>query len=129
MKLTRKTKGRILQGFALGLDVGAPLIATLTQFPAWIERSAESTVSGLFVVFALLSAIPLFKHFKEIFKSPSITLLWGIALALFIALRNIIDEMIIICLVGVISNFLGGYVYRKGKTLTDKETKDEEDRI
>ena len=57
--MKNKIKGQIVQWAAiLGLDVGAPLIATCTQFPVWVERSAGSTVSGLFVVFALICTIP-----------------------------------------------------------------------
>ena len=122
--MKNKTKGQIVQWIAvLGLDVGAPLIATFTQFPAWVERSAGSTVSGLFVLFALLSAIPLMKKGGEILKSPSVTLLFGIMFALLIALRNIIDEMIIICFVGCFSNMVGGVLYRYGVSLAGKEDK------
>ena len=124
MKIKNKTKGYIVQWAAiLGLDVGAPLIATCAQFPAWVERSAGSTVSGLFVVFALISAIPLFKKGGEILKSPSITLLFGIVLGLLVALRTIVDEMIIICLVGFVSNLAGGAIYKYGVSLAEKEDK------
>ena len=51
-------KRQALKALALAIDVGGPLVATMTQFPLWIERSAEATVSGLFVVFAILSAVP-----------------------------------------------------------------------
>ena len=122
--MKNKTKGQIVQWVAvLGLDVGAPLIATCTQFPAWVERSAGSTVSGLFVVFALICAIPLFKKGGEILKSPSVTLLFGIIFALLLALRNIIDEMILICFVGCLSNLAGGALYRYGVSLAGKEDK------
>lgn len=124
MKITNKTKGNIIQWAAIiGLDVGAPLIATCTQFPVWVERSAGSTVSGLFVVFALISAIPLFKKGGEILKSPSITLLFGIVLGLLLALKTIVDEMIIICLVGFVSNLVGSAIYKYGVKLSAKEDK------
>lgn len=122
MKISNRTKGKITKAAALTLDVGAPLIATLSQFPAWVERSAGSTMSGLFVVFALLSAIPLFKYVKDIFKSPSAPLLWCIGLALLLALRNIVDEMIIVCFVGAVSNVAGTAIYKIGEGL-DKEEK------
>ena len=121
--MKNRTKGAIIQWTAVGIDVGAPLIATLTQFPAWIERSAGSTVSGLFVVFALLSAIPLFKKGKEILKSPSAVMLWGIGLGLLLALRNIVDEMIIVCAVGLIANAIGAPLHKYGEALAAKEDK------
>lgn len=123
MKMKRKTKGRLLQGSALALNVGAPLITTITQFPAWVERSASSTVSGVFVVFAILSAIPLFKFCRHLFKSPSVPLVWTVAAALLFWLRDIIDEMIVICLVGAISNYVGMAMYKFGERLVGKEEK------
>lgn len=122
MKISRRTKGKITKAAALTLDVGAPLIATLTQFPAWVERSAGSTVSGLVVVFALVSAIPLFKFFNGMLKSPSVPVIWAIALGFLLALRTIVDEMILICFVGAVSNTIGTAIYKIGEGL-DKEEK------
>lgn len=121
MKISKRVKGKIAKAAALTLDIGAPLAATFAQFPAWVERSAGSTVSGTFVVFALLSSIPLFRFLKEIFKSPSTPLLWGVALVLLIALRNIVDEMIVISFVGVLSNAAGTVIYKYGEQLDVKE--------
>ena len=118
-------KARLIKGGALMLDVGAPLVATFTQFPVWVERSAEATVSGLFLMFALLCSIPLFKSFKSLLKSPSAPLLWGIMLALLVSLRNIVDEMIVISFVGLISNGIGWGLYKVGDGLeAKKETKE-----
>lgn len=125
MTLSKRTQGSILKGAAVTLDVGGPLVATITQFPAWIERSSGSTMSGLFVVFALLSAIPMFKFFGKNLKSPSSVMLWAIGLGLLIALRTIVDEMIIICFVGVLSNTIGTGMYKIGEGLCKEEKKDE----
>ena len=122
MKLSKRVKGKMIKGAAIALDIGAPLAATFAQFPAWVERSAGSTVSGTFVVFAILSSIPLFKFLKNILKSPSTPLIWGVALALLIGLRNIVDEMIIICFVGTLSNVAGTAIYKIGEGM-DKEEK------
>lgn len=105
-------KRKILKASAVGISVGAPFIATLTQFPLWIERSSEATVSGLVVLFAILSAIPLFKSLKNFFKTPSAPLLWGAVLCLLYALRAILDEMIIISFVGLVSNCAGWVMYK-----------------
>lgn len=120
--MTRQTKATILKSAGLGLDVGAPLIATLTQFPAMVERSAGATVSGLFVVFALLSAIPIAKQIGKEVKTPSIPILWMIGLGLLLCLRSIIDEMIIICAVGAISNIVGAAMYKNGEKIARKDT-------
>lgn len=105
-------KRKLVKGCAVCLCVGAPLIATLTQFPLWIERSSEATVSGLCVVFALLSAVPLFKYFKKLIESPSSPIMWGLILCFLYALRAIVDEMIVISFVGFVSNLIGWGMFK-----------------
>ncbi len=105
-------KRRILKGLALVIDVGAPLIATLTQFPIWVEQSAEATVSGIFVFFAILSAVPLLKYWWKKLRTPSAPLMWGLAFALLNVLNAIISEMILITFVGVVSNSVGWILFK-----------------
>lgn len=112
--MKRTTKGKIFKISALVLDVGAPLAATVSQFPVWVDRSAGATVSGLFVLFALLSAIPFFKQIKAYFKSPSVWVMWCIILVALVALRAIIDEIIVICLIGAAANVIGAGLYKLG---------------
>lgn len=119
--MKNKTKGKLLQWGAVGLDFGAPLIATVTQFPVWVERSAGSTVSGIFVIFALISAIPIFRKGANILKSPSLVLLWAFLFATFVGIRSILDEMIIISLVGLVANLIGAPIHKYGETLAEKE--------
>lgn len=114
-------KKRLLKGAAVGIDVGAPLIATLTQFPIWIERSAGSTVSGLFVLFALLSAVPLVKYYKRLLRSPSAPLMWGLMLAFLYALRTIVDEMIVISFVGLVANAVGWVMFKCADCIKEPE--------
>lgn len=115
------TKGKVIKGISIGIDVTAPLIATASQFPIWVERSSEATVSGLFLVFAFLSCIPFWKQIKVYFKSPSATVVWIVMLVLFIAIRNIADEIIFVSVVGVISNLCGTGLYKLGDILDKKE--------
>ena len=56
--MKRSTRGKIIKGAAVTIDVAVPLAATLTQFPVWIEKSSEATVSGLFLLLACMCAIP-----------------------------------------------------------------------
>ena len=112
--MKRTTKGKIFNSSALVLDVGAPLAATVSQFPVWVDRSAGATVSGLFVLFALLSAIPFFKQIKAYFKSPSVWVMWCVIFVALIALHAIIDEMLVICAIGALSNVIGAGLYKLG---------------
>lgn len=119
------TKGKIIKTSALVVDVAAPLAATLSQFPVWVDKSSTATVSGLFVVFALLSAIPLMRVIKQKLKSPAAWLIWTVITVFVIALRNIIDQMAIICLVGLVANLLGAGLHKIGEkveSIPDKPT-------
>ena len=113
--MTKATQGKIVKGAAVALDVGAPLIATISQFPAWVDESPEATVSGLFLMLAFLSVIPFFKQIKSYFKSPAIWVVWSLIFVVLLVLRNILDGMIIVCFVGMIANILGAGIYNLGK--------------
>lgn len=105
-------KRKLLKATAIGIDVGAPFIATLTQFPLWVERSAGATVSGLALLFVILSIIPLFKYFKRFLQSPSAPIMWGIVLMVLLSLQSILSEMIVISFVGVVSNCIGWGLFK-----------------
>lgn len=105
-------KRRAIKAIALGIAVGAPAAATVSQFPLWIERSAGATVSGLVILCLLLSAIPLMRYYKRILKSPSAPLMWGILFGLLSALHAIIDEMLIISFVGFVANAIGWGLFK-----------------
>ncbi len=114
------TKGNIIKGCAVAVDVAAPLVATLTQFPLWVEQSSEATMSGLFLIFAFFSCLPFIKQIKAYFKSPSVWVVWLILLALLVALRNIINEMVIVCFFGAIANCVGSVIYKIGNIVANK---------
>lgn len=105
-------KRKMLKAAALAIDVGAPMSATLTQFPLWIERSAGATVSGLVILFAIMSAVPLMRYYKRILKSPSAPLMWGILFGLLSALHSIIEEMLVISFVGLVANVIGWGLFK-----------------
>ena len=112
--MTDKVKSRLIKAFALTIDISAPLIATLTQFPVWIEKSAEATVSGVVLVLAFFSCLPFIKHINNFLKSPSVPIVWLIIFIALSLLNNIIDQMIVVCFVGVISNTVGTFIYKIG---------------
>ena len=114
------TKGKICKISAVAIDVVAPLAATCSQFPIWVDKSSAATVSGLFLVFAFLSAIPFMKQIKAYLKSPSAWFMWCIFLILFVALRNIIDQMLVGCFVDLIANACGAGIHKVGEIIEKK---------
>lgn len=117
--MKRKTRGTIIKGTAIALDVTVPLVATITQFPVWIEKSSEATVSGLFLLLAAISVIPFFRQIKAFIKSPSVWGVWAVVAIMLILLRNIIDEMVVVACAGVVSNVIGAALYKWGQIVAD----------
>ena len=119
------TKGKVIKAVAVIIDVLGPFIATLTQFPVWIDKSAEATMSGLFVVFAALSVIPLLRQIKAFIKSPSVWVIWVVLFVFFIALQSIISEMLVVCFWGMVANIVGAGVYKLGEYIGSHPDKDQ----
>lgn len=118
--MTNTTKGNILKIIAILIDVGAPLAATLTQFPVWIDRSSEATFSGVFVLLAFISCLPFIKVIKSYFKSPAVWVVWLVVFGSMYVLESIIDEMIVVAFVGLVANCIGAVIYKIGRRLTKK---------
>lgn len=112
--MKNSTKGWLIKTIGVLICVLPPLAATCSQFPIWVNRSMEATISGTFIILAFFCCLPLIKYAKYIFRAPAIPLFWAIAYALFFVLRSIIDEMLAVCLVGAISNTIGIGVYFVG---------------
>ena len=112
--MNNATKGKLLHGTALAIDVGVPLAATLTQFPVFGEQSSAATMSGLFLVMALLSCIPFIKQIKEFMKNPSAPIMWVVLFVGLAALQNIISEIVIVAFSGMAANIVGTGIYKLG---------------
>lgn len=122
--MKNSTKGKLIKGLALGIDVSVPAIVTFMQFPVWIEKSSEATVSGMFVIFAAISCIPFLKQIKEFTKSPSVPIVWLAGLVALAALRSIIDQAIMICAAGLIANLVGTGIYKIGEHIEGADNKE-----
>lgn len=115
--MTTKTKGNIIYYVGLAVSIAAPLIAAATQFPVWTENVEPTQIGGMFVFCAILCMIPLFNHFKLALKSPSSALLWSIMFIVTWALSKIIAQIVIVSLVGMISNIIGAILCGIGNHL------------
>ena len=109
--MSRKAKYITLNIIALTMCVAPPAVATLYQFPLWVEKGADATVSGLAVFMLFLCALPFVRTIKEALKSPSVKFMWFAVLVILWLLRTIIDEMIVVCAVGFLSNCVGSLFY------------------
>ena len=122
--MTNRFKGKLIRYGAVSLDVGAPLIATLTQFPVWVDKSADATVSGMFLFLAALCCIPFFRQIKEVMKNPANPVFWIVVVGILISLRKIIDEMILVGVVAAIANITGSFIYKWGQAVEARPEQD-----
>lgn len=122
--MKNSTKGFILKTTAIVIDVAVPIVATLTQFPLWVEHSAEATMSGVCLVLIGLSVIPFFKVLKEYFKSPSSWVIFGLIFMFLLLLRSILDQMLIVSFAGFVANIIGAALYGIGNNLQQKDVKE-----
>ena len=109
---------------AIVVDVAGPLVATLLQVPVWVQQSSKATMSGLFLLFAFFSILPFVKQVKMWLRSPAVWGIWIGLFVLFVILRNIIDQMVIVCFVGMISNIIGAGIYKVGSIVCGKKEKE-----
>lgn len=121
--MRNSTKGSLMKNSALVMAVGCPIGAAATQFPVWVHESAEATMSGMFLVIVLLSSIPIFRLMRDRLKSPFMPLLWIAFTVVLLALRAIIDDLILIGGIASISNTAGWALYKGGCSVEKKEDK------
>ena len=102
------------------LSVGAPVVATATQFPIWISSGSHQTVSGIALTLFIISAIPAYKALKDKLKSPSAFLVWLILFTVIATLKPIVDQLYVVALIGVISGGAGTLFYKLSDRQVDK---------
>ena len=127
--MTNKSKGLIMYYTGLVLSILAPFIATLTQFPVWTEQVDPKQVSAMFIVMAVVCAVPLLNHFKQALKSPSSIAVWVFLFLVTWGMKQIVNQVMIIALVGLIANIIGAIlcgVGNKVKEMPDPIDEDEE---
>lgn len=86
-------------------------------FPMWVNKGSEATVSGVFVVLALLSLIPILLVFKQKIKTPAVWVMWVILFIALWGLYQIIEQMLVVAAVGAVSNAAGAGLYKVGESI------------
>ena len=117
-------KRGIIRLFALLFCTVPPVMATLLYFPLWRERSGAAALSGFTLLLLLLSITPLLKLIKQVFRSPSVQLMWFFAFILFFLLSRIADEVTVIAFTGFIGNSVGAILFKLAKRGEDAENEE-----
>ena len=122
MMMQNNKKYWILTVLAWLFCIGIPIIVTLTYFPLWVAKDSATTISGTAAILLFIVVIPIVKFAKQIFSNVySCIIVWGILLCLFLALENIISQMIVVCEVALFSNILAAILFVSAKKFKIKE--------
>ncbi len=109
------TRGIVLTALGALVSVVPPALAVMSYFPIWAARSGEAALSGFTLLLLLIAALPLSRLIKRMIKSPSVPFVWFILFLIFFALSHIANEMVVISLIGFISNLVGAILFRLAK--------------
>lgn len=119
--MTKLQKLFFVLGFAF--CIVPPSVATFQFFPVWRENPSKS-VSGMAAILICLSLIPLWKYVKKAMKSPSAWQVWLVVTVFCLVIKNIVSDMFVIAVVGLISSAIGTVFFCLSK---DKKKEVKED--
>ena len=119
------SKRLLFNALGLAISVIPVAVSVFSYFPLWIERGDITILSGISLILIGLAAVPLYKYFKQILRSPSAPVMWLIAFILFLSLSRIADEMTVISFVGLISNLIGSLIFKLARRYGKEDVKNE----
>jgi hypothetical protein len=105
-------KRRIYLILALLFSTVPPLSAVISYFPIWAHRSSADALCGFTLLLILLCLLPFYNKLREVFKSPSVSVLWFCLFVLFFLLSRIAYEMTVISFVGFLGNLVGSLFFK-----------------
>lgn len=100
--------------YALGLllCICAPLIATLSFFPIWINKGDGSSISGIALILILIAFAPMLKSIKSLLRTPSSYTVWLVIFVIFLLISKIAREVTVIAFTGFLGNLLGALCFK-----------------
>ena len=99
----------------LALCILPPAVCTALYFPMWQSVGGGRAFSGVCAFFTIISALPLYKILKELFRSPASYVLWTLIFLFCFLFSRIAEEATVISFVGAVSNLLGAIIFRIAK--------------
>jgi len=92
-----------------------PAVCTVLYFPMWQTAGGGRAFSGVCAFFVIISALPLYKALKALFRSPASYLVWTLIFLFCFLFSRIAEEATVISFVGAVSNILGAVLFRIAK--------------
>ena len=120
----KKRRTFCLRLIGTAISVLGPMIATLSYFPLRKEKGAMHLISGISLIFILLSGTPIYRWIKRSIKSPSAPFLWFAIFLAFYLLSRIAEEIIAISFIGFVSNLIGAIFFYPVKASGENENEE-----
>ena len=92
-----------------------PAVCTVLYFPMWQTAGGGRAFSGVCAFFVIISALPLYKALKALFRSPASYLVWTLIFLFCFLFSRIAEEATVRSFVGAVSNILGAVLFRIAK--------------
>lgn len=106
----------IAYGVGLMFCIAPTLIAGIIKLPLITKTTAESTLSGVFIICLICAALPLYKALLKIIKTPNAAVICWIlfALMLFIDMmsKETINGLKTVFMIAAIGNTLGAICFK-----------------
>ena len=99
----------------LALCILPPAVCTLLYFPMWQSAGGGRAFSGVCAFFVIISALPLYKALKALFRSPASYVTWILIFLFCFFFSRIAEEATVISFVGALSNIVGAVLFRIAK--------------
>lgn len=100
------------------------IVAAFIELPLFVQKDAETTLTGTFALALICAAYPLIKGFLQYMKSPSApVLLWLIFFVLTMLYRlpqPSLKAIIIVIGVGAVGNTIGAVLFKLSKIFKEK---------
>ena len=116
----RKVARWCLKGGYYGGAFIAPIVVALSRFPIW-KDSPLKCVSGVSVAVLIIATAALRNKINEVFKTPIPFIGYGVALAICLAIRSIVDDLIFVLVVALVSSIVAEGMKLTGEALEDEE--------
>lgn len=119
MKTSHKI--HVLHVLGLSVCVVPPVITTLEYFPLWFKQT-ETAVSAFSAILILLCCLPFIKQIKAYFKgTPASWVIWLVLYIIVTVFSKLAEGVETVAFIGLLSNLLGGAIFRIEKHLKRKE--------
>lgn len=101
-KMQPKTKAVLCRASSGLIGAGVPIAVLLCQYDFIVQR-ADTTISAVGVIALIVGAVSFKDTILKFIKSPNALKVWAILFVLAILVSNIIEQVIVVSLFGLIA--------------------------